>query len=823
MIMNFKKIFTLSVLLFACTLFVSVAHAEVATSTKEQKIEVLSPSGKGGEESFKRGEKIYYTYTLTKNSKKLEVSLYGGPKNETVYKVKRYDGWGLNKKVIAAKDTAKLVPGQYGLLICDYTEDKKDPVCDSSDGVITITDDTALEVATSTPKEQSITIISPNGGETYNRGDKITYTYKLKTNSKNLVVKLLDDSTSQVAYEVKRYDGWGTNKKVIDNDATAKIPAGNYRLQICDASEKNPVCDMSDSYFSILGKNQTDSSKKIEIVTPKKNVVAKRNTEVKFSYKTLDSSIKGVDLYLISENNKTVYAMAKNYVTSSTFSFAAGLNVAIGTSTTDEIKNGAYIVAVCPAGTAARSTDCASFKVEITGTDSVINLVKPKANEIYKVGTALPVDFTTNTIGTYQVNLATSTKGSGELYPLGKVKADKPGKVQTKWIIPTNTTVGAYHVMVELLDTNNSCLNTCGLGQSESFSIVKSTSTSTITSTTTEPSIKVVSPNGGEIYTKGQSINLKWKAVNVDSKTLEIDLLKSDGTLVYNLQSSVNSLLGSNKTASPTWHVPTDGGPGGQRIDFGDYKIRICLTGESGICDVSDQKFLIREMNASTTDPDPSDGTYGDRQGDETRTEEPRIINGTPTDACKNIPGDQAGIPSGYTNVGVKVSGNCKKIDAKDENSEPTEDTRKNQEQKIEKICQILKTTVVNQKTQQKKEEWKTVKCDGDAFQNAKPKERRTQTKNVEKGTQSASETSYSAMIDLEMGMAHSDVIKLQKFLNNNGYTIETMMGEPGSQGYESNYFGQKTKDALMKYQKDKGINPVWGFFGPQTKRMMGI
>jgi hypothetical protein len=85
-------------------------------------------------------------------------------------------------------------------------------------------------------------------------------------------------------------------------------------------------------------------------------------------------------------------------------------------------------------------------------------------------------------------------------------------------------------------------------------------------------------------------------------------------------------------------------------------------------------------------------------------------------------------------------------------------------------------------------------------------------------------QSSYTTMgIDLELGMAHPTVTALQKFLNSNGYIIETIPGEPGSIGYESNYFGEKTKQALIKYQKDKGISPAWGFYGPQTRRMMGI
>jgi hypothetical protein len=410
--------------------------------------------------------------------------------------------------------------------------------------------------------------------------------------------------------------------------------------------------------------------------------------------------------------------MAKNYATSSTFSFAAGLNVAIGSST-GEVKNGAYAVAVCPAGSAPRSTDCASFKVEITGKVSTLNIVNPKGNEIFKIGSAFSVDFTTDTIGTYQVNLGTSTKGAGELYPLGKIKADKPGKVQTKWIVPTNTVEGKYFVFIELLDANNSCLNVCGSAQSESFSVVKSTAT----------------------------------------------------------------------TSSS------------------------------------------RTINASTTDADTSDGTYGDKQEQKERknvreeesSDNTGAIKGSPTDACRNLPGDQAGIPSGYTNTGVKVSGNCKKIGAQDENSEPIKEERKNQEQKIEKVCQILQTKVTNGRVQTKETEWKTVKCESKVYKDTLKKNKRIIDKPVEKGAQSSSDSVYTVDTDLESGSTHEFVKTIQQYLNSNGYIVESMQGEPGSKGYESDYFGEKTKQALIKFQIDKGISPAHGYFGPKTRAAMGI
>lgn len=83
--------------------------------------------------------------------------------------------------------------------------------------------------------------------------------------------------------------------------------------------------------------------------------------------------------------------------------------------------------------------------------------------------------------------------------------------------------------------------------------------------------------------------------------------------------------------------------------------------------------------------------------------------------------------------------------------------------------------------------------------------------------------TGMISTVDLELGMSHPGIIAIQKFLNSNGYTIESVTGKAGSIGYESDYFGEKTKQALIRYQKDNGIKPAQGYFGPQTRAMMGI
>jgi len=70
---------------------------------------------------------------------------------------------------------------------------------------------------------------------------------------------------------------------------------------------------------------------------------------------------------------------------------------------------------------------------------------------------------------------------------------------------------------------------------------------------------------------------------------------------------------------------------------------------------------------------------------------------------------------------------------------------------------------------------------------------------------------------DLEQNTQGEDVKLLQQFLNSQGFTINTP-GLPGSQGYETTYFGTLTRQALIKFQQAHNIQPSLGYFGPKTR-----
>lgn len=79
---------------------------------------------------------------------------------------------------------------------------------------------------------------------------------------------------------------------------------------------------------------------------------------------------------------------------------------------------------------------------------------------------------------------------------------------------------------------------------------------------------------------------------------------------------------------------------------------------------------------------------------------------------------------------------------------------------------------------------------------------------------QMSNECSFSRT--LEMNVDGEDVRCLQKFLNKSGFIVAAT--GPGSVGNETSLFRTLTKEALVKWQQAKKVNPPSGVFGPQSQ-----
>lgn len=84
-------------------------------------------------------------------------------------------------------------------------------------------------------------------------------------------------------------------------------------------------------------------------------------------------------------------------------------------------------------------------------------------------------------------------------------------------------------------------------------------------------------------------------------------------------------------------------------------------------------------------------------------------------------------------------------------------------------------------------------------------------------GSTSTTVSAYTFTKDLKLGSTGADVKALQKVLNANPATVVSTTGV-GSAGQESEYFGAKTKAAVIKFQTANGIAPAAGYVGPLTR-----
>lgn len=78
-----------------------------------------------------------------------------------------------------------------------------------------------------------------------------------------------------------------------------------------------------------------------------------------------------------------------------------------------------------------------------------------------------------------------------------------------------------------------------------------------------------------------------------------------------------------------------------------------------------------------------------------------------------------------------------------------------------------------------------------------------------------------SFLTNRKVGTAGEDVRQLQKFLNSNGFMVNSSPGAAGYPGSESTYFGTLTREALAQFQLRSGITPAVGYFGPITRELI--
>ncbi|MCE9585561.1 FG-GAP-like repeat-containing protein [Candidatus Nomurabacteria bacterium] len=82
-----------------------------------------------------------------------------------------------------------------------------------------------------------------------------------------------------------------------------------------------------------------------------------------------------------------------------------------------------------------------------------------------------------------------------------------------------------------------------------------------------------------------------------------------------------------------------------------------------------------------------------------------------------------------------------------------------------------------------------------------------------------SSNNNFKFKNNLKFGNTSLDVKKLQEFLNKNGFPVS--LRGVGSKGFETNKFGNATKNALIQFQKSHLNLKADGIFGPATRKLI--
>ncbi|MFA6257029.1 MAG: peptidoglycan-binding domain-containing protein [Candidatus Paceibacterota bacterium] len=459
--------------------------------TPVSKITVLSPNGG---ETWNHGQKYNITWIAPADAKDVrliinsEETYWAGGEAGDVPRVNFViTNSTLNDGVYAWLVPNNIPTGKYKLYI-NATKPNGGLYVDGSDN--------SFQIVTNS-LASSLTILSPNGGETWKTGT--TQTIKWEDNSPippcleglpcvdPFVYDVSFDSNS-VAYEVANdVKGFSYRWNI------SGIPAGVGKIRVCRSD--GSYCDTSDSYFKIT--SSTVSTPSITVLSPNGGETFTKgssgNTGDFLKFETSYSSPKkgSICKYIATSNNFQDWTRSRYYYVGCGYGYAA-------TEGKDKITSGSiqlnssfdvgtyYMLNIWTnedgTGTAYDFSD-RPFKIISSAVSTPsITVLSPNGQDVWKIGETRQISWQTKNISSPNDKISIYIVPAGDLsknYLLvsgisntGSYNyvIDDPAKFSSR--SPLFTTGGRFEIFVcaQLMGDSNLCSN--GIDYSDAFSIV---------------------------------------------------------------------------------------------------------------------------------------------------------------------------------------------------------------------------------------------------------------------------------------------------------------------------------------------------------------
>ena len=398
--------------------------------------------------------------------------------------------------------------------------------------------------------DSTLTLTSPNGGESWTAGTSQTIKWSYTGNPGSTV-------------KVELVEAGGNPSTIIDSTPigaagsgsytwaipASQTPAGDYRVKITSGT----YVDASNADFTVA------PVPTLTVTSPNggESWLAGSTQTVTWTYTGSAGTMAQIDLIKGGANTSSIVKSTSmgssgkgSYSWKIPGTLAPGADYRVKVTST---SNSAYT-----------AQSAADFTI-----DSTLTLTSPNGGESWTAGTSQTIkwSYTGNPGSTVKVELVEA--GGNPSTIIDSTPIGAAGSGSYTWAIPASQTpAGDYRVKITsgtYVDASNADFTVAPV-----------------------PTITVTSPNGGESWLAGSTQTVTWTYTGSAGTMAQIDLIKGGA----NTSSIVKSTsMGSSGKGSYSWKIPGTLAPGA------DYRVRVTSTSNGSYTDTSDADFTINWMH----------------------------------------------------------------------------------------------------------------------------------------------------------------------------------------------------------------------------------
>lgn len=497
-------------------------------------------------------------------------------------------------------------------------------------------------------REPSVKLISPNGGEKWEIGKAYEMQWRVGTKWKasyRQVVDLMKDGALRHRIHVFEAGDAATSFTWIVPPSIGEAPAqsDNLRVRVSLRDTARPIpgdysglgeiiaADESDSPFSIVAAGSSGPAPSVTVVNPAMGVIGTRITLTGYGFGVHDTVVWLKRSFWTGTNLASEKAVLWGGMPSSDSTITATIVSRLCRQYTGasgppcsswmDVTPGVYEIYVENQNGSSRSV---RFTVTLGSVDSSLIVLSPNGGERLATGSKFTIRWQSSLPTDTPVDIILEAVTTDNSYlGAGTIVTVKAGDRQYEWTVSDRTPdfgFGSLHKLshlarfgrfigsllgnvVRAADSGGGDsairkfairIGPVGSAASPSNLYDKSDAPFTIVPAVAQPSLTVLSPNGGEQWQLGSTQIIRWTRTGTypDGTRQAIFLLKG-GRVIYNpYTSNVNS-----SEISYTWMLPVNTNNPDLNSGGSDYKIRVESynqnTGQVIAADESDSPFTI--------------------------------------------------------------------------------------------------------------------------------------------------------------------------------------------------------------------------------------